>query len=162
HRPSSWKIAASHFPRARPVPPRVKVLRGAAQAELVENGWRQFLVKVHNEAGGTARVEAQSSNAQRLAGSTSGPVPDTSVDPMMFDQPPLVDRLNGLKLEYRIIHLYSRDVGKREAKISFNVGQGTQDLGFRNELPVLFDCKQAQPLTLHVQDENSQPTSGAF
>src|SRR5437899_6552088 len=33
---------------------RVKVGRGAAEPELVEQGWRQFLVKVHNEAGVTA------------------------------------------------------------------------------------------------------------
>src|SRR5437588_12013657 len=33
---------------------RVKVARGAAPAQLVEQGWRVFLVKVHNEAGVTA------------------------------------------------------------------------------------------------------------
>ena len=30
---------------------RVKVARGPAAAELVEQGWRVFLVKVHNEGG---------------------------------------------------------------------------------------------------------------
>ena len=34
---------------------RVKVARGAAEAELMEQGWRVFLVKVHNEAGVTAQ-----------------------------------------------------------------------------------------------------------
>src|SRR5258708_4363556 len=29
---------------------RVKVLAGAAPAELMQHGWRTFLVKVHNEA----------------------------------------------------------------------------------------------------------------
>src|SRR5436853_7150464 len=33
---------------------RVKVARGAAPAQLVEQGWRAFLVKVHNEGGVTA------------------------------------------------------------------------------------------------------------
>src|SRR5262249_45037796 len=69
---------------------------------------------------------------------------------------------SGLKLEYRIISLYSRDTGQREAKISFNVGQGTQDLGFRNEVPVLFTCQSAQPVTFHVRDENGEPTTGCF
>ena len=33
---------------------RVKVAPGPARPELVEQGWRQFLVKVHNQAGTTA------------------------------------------------------------------------------------------------------------
>ncbi len=52
--------------------------------------------------------------------------------------------LSGLGLEYRIVQLYSRDAGKREATFSFDTGQGTQDLGFRNEVSVLFDCKPAR------------------
>ena len=43
-----------------------------------------------------------------------------------------------------MLELYSRDTGKREAKLAFDVGQGTQDLGFRNELNVLFDCEPAR------------------
>ena len=119
-------------------------------------------MKVHNEAGVTARLVAQSPNAQRLAGSPADEIANRWLDLMMFDQPPLVETLSGLKLEYRILQLYSRDAGKRDAKIAFNVGQGTQDLGFRNDLPVLFNCKPAQPVTLRVQDENGDPASGAF
>ena len=51
-----------------------------------------------------------------------------------------MDFLSGLYLEYRLIQLSSRDAGQREAKIAFSVGQGTQDIGFRNEVPVLFSC----------------------
>ena len=36
---------------------RVKVARGEAKPELVEQGWRQFLVKVHNESGTTADIQ---------------------------------------------------------------------------------------------------------
>jgi len=67
-----------------------------------------------------------------------------------------------LRLEYRIILLYSRDAGQREAKFSFNVGQGTQDLGFRNEVDTLFTCLPARAITLRVRDENDQPTTAAF
>src|SRR5260370_4835722 len=42
---------------------RVKVVQGAARPELVEQGWRLFLVKVQNEAGTTAELRALSSNA---------------------------------------------------------------------------------------------------
>ena len=68
----------------------------------------------------------------------------------MFDTQPLRKELSGLKLEYRILQLYSRDAGKREAKLSFNVGQGTQDLGFRNEVDILFNCLPAREVTFRV------------
>ncbi len=141
---------------------RVKVGRGAAEPELVEQGWRQFLVKVHNEAGVTAPLKADSPNAQRLAGAPQDQVMNRWLDLAMFDQQPLQAALSGLKVEYRIIQLYSRDAGKREARISFNVGQGTQDLGFRNEIPLLFTCRPAQPVTLRVRDENGEPATGSF
>ena len=67
-----------------------------------------------------------------------------------------------MPLEYRLIELYSRDVGQREAKLMFDVGQGTQDLGFRNELNVLFHCEPAVHVALEVLDDDGQPTTGQF
>jgi hypothetical protein len=141
---------------------RVKVARGPAAAELVEQGWRQFLVKVENEAGVTAPLRAKSPNAQRLHGSPAEDVPNRWLDLALFDSQPLQPALSGLKLEYRIVQLYSREAGKREAKFSFDVGQGTQDLGFRNEVDILFDCRPAQTITFRVRDEHGEPTTAAF
>jgi len=158
---------------------RVKVQQGPAKPELVEQGWRSFLVKVHNESGTTAALQAVSPNAlavyERQGGgdnSPSGklyrdknnpPKPENLwLDVSMFDKQPLRETLGGLALEYRIIQLYSRDAGKREGKISFHAGQGTQDLGFRSEVDVLFDCVPAQPVVFHVKDENGEPTMAAF
>ncbi len=45
---------------------RVKVGPGPARAELVERGWRTFLVKVRNEAGVTAPLRISSPQAQRV------------------------------------------------------------------------------------------------
>src|SRR6266850_6526216 len=42
---------------------RVKVAAGPAKPELVEQGWRQFLVKVINDSGTTAALQAVSPNA---------------------------------------------------------------------------------------------------
>ena len=84
------------------------------------------------------------------------------LDLMTFDKQPLKATLSGLGLEYRIVQLYSRDAGKREAKFSFNVGQGTQDLGFRNETDVLFDCQPAQSVVLRVRDEQGAATTASF
>ncbi len=141
---------------------RVKVAQGAAKPELVENGWRQFLVKVHNESGTTAALRAVSANAQRLFNSPKEDVANRWLDLQMFDAQPLKPTLSGLKVEYRIIQLYSRDAGQREAKMSFNVGQGTQDIGFRNEADVLFDCQSAREITFNVKDENGRPTTASF
>jgi hypothetical protein len=84
------------------------------------------------------------------------------MDLAMFDKQPLTSTLSGLACDYRIVQLYSRDAGKREGKLIFDVGQGTQDLGFRNEVDILFDCQPAHEIALTVLDENGQPTTAAF
>ena len=141
---------------------RVKVAPGEAKPELVEHGWRQFLVKVHNESGTTAALRATSPNAQRLHNSPQAEVADRWLDLQMHDQQPLTKTLTGLNLEYRIIQLYSRDAGRREAKFSFNVGQGTQDLGYRAETDILFQCRPAHEIALRVLDEHGKPTTASF
>jgi hypothetical protein len=45
---------------------RVKVSVGPAKHMLIEQGWRTFLVKVHNEAGVTTELRAMSPHAQSL------------------------------------------------------------------------------------------------
>lgn len=159
---------------------RVKVSQGAAQPVLHEQGWVQFLVKVHNESGTTAELTALSPNGKSLfsGGAYRGPSDQSAaagdngrpklsaeelwLDVQMFNGQPLNKNLSGLELEYRIVQLFSRDAGKREARMSFNVGQGTQDIGFRNEADVLFDCQPARPVTFHVKDENGQPATASF
>jgi len=152
---------------------RVKCVAGPVAKKLVEQGWRVFLVKVHNEAGVTAELRCLSPNAEPLyKRSTGSSKPKVTVHPQdvtnrwldinMYGKQPLNRTLSGLKLEYRIIELYSRDAGKREAKLAFDVGQGTQDLGSRNEVNVLFDCERAVEVALEVLDDNGQPTTGKF
>lgn len=161
---------------------RVKVTRGEAEAALVERGWRSFLVKVRNEANVTSQLKAASPNALPVyargqntdipGGFSLDPIPAQKLTPRevadrwleisMFDKQPLEPRLSGLKLEYRIIQLYSRDRGQREAQLSFNVGQGTQDIGFRNDVSVLFTCRPSADVTLRVKDENGKPTTASF
>ena len=141
---------------------RVKVNAGPAKRILVEQGWRNHLVKVRNEAGVTAPLQANSPNASPHAGSTKEQIPDHWLGLSVFNSPTAHKILSGLELEYRIIQLYSRDAGKRDAKLSFDVGQGTQDLGFRNEVSLLFDCQPAHNLSLQVLDENGKPTTAGF
>ena len=152
---------------------RVKVKEGPVNKALMQQGWRTFLVKVHNEAGVTAPLAAESENAAPLyKRSTGSPDPETTVPKSeiphrfleihVYSDPPLKASLSGLELEYRIVQLYSRDAGKREAMLGFNVGQGTQDIGFRSEVPILFDCVPAVNVTLEVLDFDGQPTTAGF
>jgi hypothetical protein len=155
---------------------RVKVDQGPAKPELVEQGWRTFLVKVRNGAGVTAQLKAESRNALPVFASegrfslnprpkqtvTQSDVSNRWLDLIVFDKLPLRPQLSGLELEYRIIQLYSRDAGKREAKFSFNVGQGTQDIGFRNDVDILFNCLPSTDVTLRILDEHGKPATASF
>ncbi|HYO64202.1 MAG TPA: CehA/McbA family metallohydrolase, partial [Pyrinomonadaceae bacterium] len=160
---------------------RVRVTRGRAEATLVEAGWRSFLVKVVNQAGVTAQLRAESPQALPVyarglsnipGGFSLDPTPTQKITPRqvadrwleisMFDKPPLQPRLSGLAVEYRVIQLYSRDRGRREATISVNVGQGSQDIGFRNDVPVLFNCLPSYDVTLGVLDHDGKPTVASF
>lgn len=141
---------------------RVKVKQGASKAELLANGWRVFLVRVENLAGVTAELKVSSPNAKPLFNSPRSEVRDRWLEMLMFNAQPLTPRLSGLGLEYRIVQLYSSETGQREAKISFNVGQGTQDIGFRNETDILFTSTKASPVTLLIRDENKLPATATF
>lgn len=156
---------------------RVSAVTGPAEKTLVEQGWSTFLLKVHNEAGVTAPLAVSSPQAlpayQTGRGARQRPsTADNLVSPSesalrfldveVFNKPPLLPNLSGLEVEYRILQLFSRDAGLREATLVFNVGQGTQDLGFRSEVPILFDCKPSTKVVLDVRDETGAPTTAAF
>jgi hypothetical protein len=165
---------------------RVKVEAGTAQPELVEAGTRIFLVKVINGAGVTAQLNVESPNSGDVyIQSTGSPQPameltprkaadrwaDVSLYPLpatpwasisLYQNPPMVPRLSGLAIEYQILAIYSRDAGQRSAVISFNVGQGSQEIGFRNDMTVLFTARPAHPITFRVRDESGQPAMASF
>jgi hypothetical protein len=132
-----------------------------------------FLVKVTNRAGVTAELKVESPNAGNVfIGSNGSSQPAIKLTPQdandrwtdisLYHQPPMRKRLSGLALEYQILQVYSRDAGQRSARISFNVGQGSQDIGFRNEVEILFHAEAASTITLHVKDENGQPAMAGF
>jgi len=153
---------------------RVKVAQAAAKPELVEGGWRQVLVKVVNEAGTTAALDVTSGEKKPVfAGPGGGKGASAAAgDPPLSSRwldlqwralaAPVRKELSGLGVEYRLLGLYSRDAGKREARFTFDAGQGTQDLGFRSEVSVLFTCLPARDVTLHIVDENGAPCTAAL
>jgi hypothetical protein len=112
---------------------RVKAARGPARAELAQDGDTIFLVKIHNEAGVThaLKVDIDSpSGSEKTRGAGW-------LEATIYGRP-RQKTLSGQKLEYVLLRLKAREAGKREATLKFDVGQGTQDLGFRAEVPILF------------------------
>jgi hypothetical protein len=155
---------------------RVRIETGIERPELVQGGTRIFLVKVFNDAGVTAPLQVQSPNTGRVfvpaRGGVGEPEPrkvltDTQVrerwaEMSVYTEPPMRPRLSGLAIEYAILQIYSRDVGQRTASLAFNVGQGTQDIGFRNDVDILFNVVPSHPVRLKVLDENGKPVTAAF
>lgn len=154
---------------------RVKVARGPAVARLMQNGWTSFLVKVHNEAGVTAALKAESpAAAPALYISTfqaramekhllsESQVVSRFLEIQMYQNRPLLRNLSGLLLEYAVVQVYSKDAGRREAEIGFNIGQGSQDIGFRNTIPILFDIRPSVKVTLRVNDEDGSSVMASF
>ncbi len=152
---------------------RVKVERGPAEASLVQGGSRFFLVKVINLANVTSPLVASSPNSGRVfIPSTGDPAPkmvltqadvrDRWAEISIYNRPPMEKSLSGLAIEYQILEVYSRDAGQRSADISFNAGQGTQDIGFRNDILVLFRAEPSRKIKLHITDENGQPAMASL
>jgi hypothetical protein len=156
---------------------RVKVQRGPAKPNLQQGGFTPMLVKVLNESTVTRQL--------RIASPQAGPVysgaalailkrqaqtelnqnenkkkaTDRFLQVEMFQRAPMTLKLSGLTVEYAICLIYSAESGKREATIQFDVGAGTQDLGFRADVPVLFDIKKARGVKLSIKDFDGAPTT---
>jgi hypothetical protein len=157
---------------------RVKVERGPGAASIQQGGFTPLLVKVinHSTVASPLRVRSPQGGAvysgtalailQRQAqtelkqGENTKGATDRFLSVEMFQRPPMTRQLSGLEVEYAIVLVYSSESGKREATLEFDVGSGTQDIGFRGEVPILFDVKPAVPVKLTILDVDGQPTVG--
>ncbi len=154
---------------------RVKVVRGSAEAKLIQSGWTSFLVKVENQSGATAPLHVESPNALLPQHFPSfdpkvkaenvisrGQVANRFMEIQMYRNKPMQENLSGLALEYAIVQLYSSEKGKREVEIGFNIGHGSQDVGFRNTISVLFDILPSVKVVLDVKDDDGTPAMASF
>ena len=156
---------------------RVKVARGPAPAKLHQAGFTFHLVKVLNESTVTRQLRIMSPQAgpvysgaaegilarqaqtelktnENIAGAT-----DRFLELEMFASQPMTRQLSGLPVEYAIAMIYCSESGQLEATIGFDVGAGTQDIGFRGEVPILFDVEPAKPVKLSIHDDEGTPTT---
>jgi hypothetical protein len=159
---------------------RVKVRRGPGKAVLQQGGYTPVIVKVVNLSTVTKELRISSSQAGQVYAGMSPlsakrmqreALKETEVviawtnqfiDLEMFARPPMTAHLSGLEVEYALALIHSTEAGKREVTVAFDVGGTTQDLGFRAELPVLFDIQPAVRVQLHVRDQDGSPATAGF
>ncbi len=156
---------------------RVKVERGPAPAVLQQAGFTPVIVKIVNQStvtkrlgivspqsgpvyAGVAELSMKRQQQEELRKNENvGKATDRFLHLEMFAAPPMTANLSGLSVEYAIALVYSSEAGRREATIGFDVAQGNQDLGFRGEVPVLFDIRPARSVMLDVRDFDGTPTT---
>lgn len=143
---------------------------GGAQKTLVEQGWRPFLVRVFNKTGTNARLTVESALPLVMSAGTGAArtgIPDTiNMGPYleqawlsseMYESPPLGTTLSGAPVEYRVVQLYSRDRGPREAAINAytrtNAWAAKEFPGRGTHLT--FECLPSYDVILNVLDTNS-------
>ncbi len=155
---------------------RVKGIRGPGKANIQQHGFVPLLLKVHNMAQVETPLHVSSPNSGPVyAGSSVGilkrqeqtelaedenskGVKNRFLEVNVFRTPPMTSRLSGLEVEYVIMTVSSTQSGRREALLQFDVGQGTQDLGFRGETPVLFNVAKAFAVPFEIRDEHAKPS----
>ena len=140
---------------------RVQVARGPGAAALQQGGYTPILLKIVNDSTVTKALRISSPQAGPILSDTK-PDKERFLAVEMFTKQPMTANLSGLKVEYALALIQSSEAGKREATLGFNVGQGSQDLGFRGEVPILFIIKPAIPVKLVVKDFDGKPTTGRF
>jgi hypothetical protein len=143
---------------------------GGAQRNLVEQGWRIFLVRVSNPVGSTAKLDIFDGAWPVISTSTGASragVPD-AVNPApyvardwlkieMYEAPPMEASLNGSPLEYRVIQLYSRDRGQHEIDLDIFTSD-EQYFYYRNRgesgkrAHLKFECLPSRDVLLRVRD----------
>ncbi|HVW02834.1 MAG TPA: CehA/McbA family metallohydrolase, partial [Planctomycetaceae bacterium] len=156
---------------------RVRVQRGPAKPVLQQAGFTPLVVKIVNQstvarplritspqagpvyAGAALAILKRQAQTELNDNENREGKTDRFLSVEMFHSPPMTRNLSGLEAEYAIALIASHEAGKREATIEFDVGQGSQDIGFRGEVPVLFDVRPAIPVKLSILDEDGTPTA---
>lgn len=128
---------------------RVKLRAGAARAQIRSREAVLFLVRISNASGVTAplRLTAHERPVSKKGALT------LRLEGIEKEGDPA--KLHGQPVEYVLLRALCTEPGSREVILTLDVGQGTQDLGFRSEVPILFRCqkiheKKSSPRTIKI------------
>jgi hypothetical protein len=148
---------------------------GESARELVEQGWRSFLIRVENPGGLTLPLTSISNAAMDegdlihqygmgrepslAVGNFSGPADYAHLwmGCKFFAGPPSMDQLSGIPLEYRIVEIFSRDRGRKSAYLQAYPGDGPPVLlRYASIKPTGywadFECLPSQDVALDIAD----------
>jgi hypothetical protein len=155
---------------------RVKVEAGLATPTLQQAGYVPWVIKIVNQGAvqsplqvnspqagpnysGVALLSMQRQDQLELRNSERSPnSPRRFLHFEWFSQSPMTTAPSGVKVEYAILLVFSSDPGQHETLLEFSVGSGTQDLGFRAQLPLVVNAQPARPVRLNIQDEDGSST----
>ncbi len=111
---------------------RIKLKPGKVHAELCSGKASRFLVRINNDSGMTAPLrlhsDMESSASNKSLELKLEAASGTNTTPL----------LNGTPVEYILLRVMCSSPGLYEINLNLDVGQGTQDIGFRSEIPILF------------------------
>ena len=156
---------------------KVSVRQGKAEPLLHQRGYRPFLVKVINQAVTTAPLSVSSPQAGPVYGGMTAlsarrmqreslheledPLgdPERFIDVTFYEQAPMTQGLSSFEVEFKLLWIYTHRSGLQEATFTFDVGQGTQDIGFRADIPILFRADAPVDLTLQITEADGTPST---
>lgn len=108
---------------------------------LVQHRTQRFLVEVHNEAGIQAPLRIQAfDRSLPQTGTTAHLKPADWCSVRLLDNLCSRSVLSGNEYEWKLLELRCAELGFREIHLQADVGQGTQDLGFRSTADLLVKC----------------------
>jgi hypothetical protein len=152
-----------------------KTMVGPAKPELAQHGWRVFLIKVLNKSEFRTELRPESPNAAPLQRRSSN-VPAPTVEPVsavenrfldlaMHNTQPLLPRLSGLEVEYRVLQIYCRDASRKEARLGFSQWEDGKKNIYINkgnsQATIIFDSSPAVIVKLQVKDDDGKPAKMA-
>jgi hypothetical protein len=159
---------------------RVKATAGLAPRNLVEQGWKAFLIRVENPHRleddlealvGWRRWGARQFNLEQrpalLDTINPAPIVESLWLELKLEEKP---QLSGFEIEYRVIELCSRDRGKRQTRLSFGVGRGGSyphkqaewNLINTQGLELGFTCAPSHNVTVRVADADGRTCVAAI
>jgi len=119
---------------------RVKISAKRERITLHHGRPQRFLIQIDNTAGITAPLAIQAIDI-----ASDPPQAATWCDIQIIDSPFSSVYCTGAASEFKVVELLAREAGLREVRLVADVGQGTQDLGFRATADIQIDTNPRRP-----------------
>src|SRR5262249_15487779 len=125
-----------------------------------------FKMELRPESPNAAPLQRRSSNVPDPRVEPVSAVENRFLDLAMHNTQPLLPRLSGLEVEYRILQIYCRDGGRKEAQLGFSLWENGKKNPFRNKgnnlATVVFESVPAVVVKLGVKDHDGKRAVGSF